>query len=83
MTVSGGIAVSEENKDTEVDARGMISVDVSRLLSGRQDVQPLKIDPTNTGGNWGVASDAISQDLALVSLNLTVKKRAEERVLST
>jgi hypothetical protein len=66
LTVSGGVAVSEENKDTEVDARGMISVDVSRLLSGRQDVQPLKIDPTNTGGNWGVASDAISQELALV-----------------
>jgi hypothetical protein len=66
FTASVGARVSSQNESTRVDPAGLISFDLSQVIGGRQQIKEVEIDGSQVGGNWGVASDEISKNLALV-----------------
>ena len=67
LTFSAGARIFEKNQATYIDPAGVFSIDLSQLLGGKNQITKLKIDNTKTGGNWGIASEAVAKDLAFIS----------------
>jgi Calx-beta domain len=66
LTIAAGARISSKNDTLKFDPSGLISLDLSQALGGQQQNKKVTIDKSQVGGDWGVASDLISQNLALV-----------------
>ena len=78
VTLSAGLKIAQRDRPlpdlgTELarDFGATLSVDLSRLAGGKRDTAPLQIDRSTVGGDLGLSSDELSQNLAglLVSLS--------------
>jgi Calx-beta domain len=66
LTVSAGARISSKNDEVKFDPSALISLDLSQSIGGQQQNKKISVDKNQAGGKWGVASDLISQNLALV-----------------
>jgi Calx-beta domain len=72
LTFAAGARVSSKNDTVNFDTSGLISLDLSQALGGQQPNQRnIEVGEQVGGGNWGVPSDEISKDLALVDLSIS------------
>jgi Calx-beta domain len=80
LTLSAGARASSINDTVRFDPSALISLDLSQALGGAPtNQQTFKVDKDKVGGNWGVASDEISKDLALVDFQGKLPDKFKDR----
>jgi len=73
FTLSGGARISDNNVgSTRVDAAGVISIDLSRLIGLTPQTREIKLADSNVGGGWGNVSDELTRNLAVSRFKLII-----------
>ncbi|GEM_PF-6679397 len=70
VTLAAGLRAYGDDDRTRYRLGGVLSFDLSRLTGAKRQVTKLQLDNASVGGDIGVASDLIAQDLSLVRWSL-------------
>ncbi|MGK7912393.1 MAG: hypothetical protein AB4050_13080 [Synechococcus sp.] len=70
FTLSAGAAVADEDDALNVDPAGVISFDLSQLLGERDVVRNITVDNSEMGGDWGIASNILSENVSVAEISV-------------
>jgi hypothetical protein len=82
FTLAVGGTLFENEKASDFQLAGVVSVDLSRLLGGRTETTSLVIDETQSAPQLGKSSDEVVQDLTAVLLGSGSKTEKDEKAFA-